>query len=206
MIYNLTKIQFIQLLIMPILVFGIVYLWSDISIDNKDTNTNNVQVIKKSYKSTTKTDFYLYLHTIKEKYKLKILQEKFSNKSMQISFLASYDETILFLHELTQTIPIKTIKMTQEKDKYLTILYLGLKIFKETNIQDIEVLIPINLFEKETKMSEAIAIIDQYIYYKNKWYKRGDTFDGGEIIKIQIDGFHLKKDGKEDFVELFNDE
>lgn len=200
--YNITKPQYVQLLLIPILISIILYSF----LDSKDTpKGDTMKIIKHGYIKSTNKEFYLYFQNIMMPYKLKIVHEKFDGNVFRFTFVSKYNEGFRFIDKLSQSIKIKELLIRFENDYYIFKVVTPLKIFKNRNSSE-KIISPVNLFEKEKKESNAIAIIDNNIFYKNKWLHMGDTIDDGVISKIGLNGFYIIKNKKEVYVELFNNE
>lgn len=199
---NISAKQFIQLLLIPILVFIIIYLLT--KNNSSSTNINTIKLVQKSYKKLDTKSFYLFIQPYMKNYSIKTINEKFSGNKFSFEFISEYKNSIQFLHAITHVMSIEELLIRYEQENVRVMIKVSMESFME-EIKIKPIVEPINLFDKSKKSFDSIAIIDQHLFYKNKWLRVGDSIDNGVITNIELNGFYIKIDEKEKFVELFKD-
>ena len=218
---NLSKLQKIELYLLPILLIFLIY----INIPTKKApNQNNhikkqqIKIYQKKIKQLkdkkikyTKLQILQRYESLANKYNIEIKNINFTNKYTKLTFQGEYLNSITFFKILERLNDIISFDLTYT-DHILTInTLIKTQTFQNLNIQttiDTNIANPfIKIgFEQNNTDIPSKAIIGNWVILDNHWYKLHDRYKKYIIKKIAKDYILLGFGTKTIKMEIFNEQ
>lgn len=196
---NVTKIQIVQLYLIPLLVIGLLFQFFNVE---ETTQTQKIQRI--NYKDITQKEILAFIDNSAKELSVEIEKIEFKAKSVVVFSVAEYQTIILFLSQIASYMQIQKYELVYKENKLFLTLQLknkGYQINQNLTTKNIS-----NPFVMNNKQHNGYAIVNQQIYSNGNWYQKGDRFESGKIIKIDIQGFWLLLENNTTLYKGFDNE
>lgn len=195
----------VQLYLLPILIFFIVYYNFELIFNHK-TIEIKIDKIQNSEKQKFKGDFleiFSLIEKISKNNKIEILNiKKDKNKIylIQKSNLKSYSNFLDDLENINNFTFVEKLKVYKEERNFIFETSISFDKFYKKSLKKIE----LNKPNKEE--FNLLAIIDKHILLNNQILKIGDFYKDFKLIEVYDNHIILHKNGNTIKVEMKNDE
>lgn len=225
---SLSSFQKLELYIIVIIFFFILFYFKDMFVFKINPNNNpshnikslyekKIELLNSSFSSISNNKIVNIIYKKADSFNIKLEKFKNDKKSLILEFSSTFENIFLFFTYLNQHFIVKNFQVKKEEVYLKTKLILDKRyFFEKTKNMDFKTIVDpffsktINVKKEKNIKSKLLvkAIILDYLYINDKWYKVGDSIDQ-YIIKGVKNNKAIVYDKEKKisvFYEVFKDE